>query len=184
MSHNPHESTPGRYLPITTAAASSGNGSTSPQNPPSPPKLSKALSDPSPANPKPLALACPVPGCPLVFRGDRPHGYLKRHLGRPGVYKRTGENKATWIRLHKTEYDRTVAGGIVPEERGPGASSVGVQKVARLEEFELRARSMGITEKALITQKMTIWEGMYASGESSDSIDHAAWVLLDFFTNP
>ncbi|KAG0644643.1 hypothetical protein HOY80DRAFT_1110386 [Tuber brumale] len=173
MSHNPYESTPGRYVPATAATTSAGDESPSPQNPTSSPKLSKSLSDPSPAKPKPLALACPVPGCPLVFKGEKPHGYLKRHLKRPGVYMRTGDLRATWISLHKIEHDRLVAAGIVPAEREPEENSVRTQKVARLDEFELRARSMGITRKALVAQKVTIWEGMYAAKESGDSINVA-----------
>ncbi|KAG0638351.1 hypothetical protein HOY80DRAFT_1078746 [Tuber brumale] len=183
MPHSPHESTPGGYVPTTTAT-SSGNESTSPQDPTSSPKPSKALSDPSPADPRPLALACPVLGCPLLFRGEKPHGYLKRHLKRPGVYKRAGDQRATWIHLHKIEHDRLVAAGITSAKREPEANSMEAQKVARLDGFELRARNMGITEKASVTQKVTIWEGMYAAKESGDSIDHDAWVLLDFFTNP
>ncbi|KAG0639276.1 hypothetical protein HOY80DRAFT_1022630 [Tuber brumale] len=180
MSHNPHESTPGSYVPTTATTTSSGNESTSPQDPASSPKLSQALPDSSPVDAGPLALACPVLGCPLLFRGEKPHGYLKRHLKRPGVYKRTGDQRVTWIHLHNIEHDHLVAAGISPAEHEPEAGGVGTQKVARLDEFELRARNMGITEKALVTQKMTIWEGMYAAKESGDSIDVSILLFRPF----
>ena len=44
------------------------------------------------------------------------------------------------------------------------------QKMLRTVEFELRAKNMGVTEKALIAQKVAIWEGMYAAEQSGDSI--------------
>jgi len=40
---------------------------------------------------------------------------------------------------------------------------VKAQKRLRTAKFEKRAKKMGITERALITQKMEIWEGIFAA---------------------
>ena len=37
-------------------------------------------------------------------------------------------------------------------------------------EFELRARSMGITEEALVAEKVAIWEGMWAAEQNGEDI--------------
>lgn len=44
------------------------------------------------------------------------------------------------------------------------------QKMLRTAELEQRARNMGITEKTLVAQKVTIWEGMRSAEQSGDSI--------------
>ena len=41
----------------------------------------------------------------------------------------------------------------------------------RAAKFELSAKNMGITEKALIAQKVAILEGMYVAEQSGDSIE-------------
>lgn len=37
-------------------------------------------------------------------------------------------------------------------------------------EFELRARSMGITDENLVAQKVAIWEGMWVAKKRGDNI--------------
>ena len=37
-------------------------------------------------------------------------------------------------------------------------------------EFELRARSIGITEAKFVAQKVAIWEGMWAAKQNGDEI--------------
>ena len=44
------------------------------------------------------------------------------------------------------------------------------ERNSRNAEFELRARSMGITEEKFIAQKVAIWEGMWAARQSGDHI--------------
>jgi len=45
-----------------------------------------------------------------------------------------------------------------------------VQRRLRTAEFELRAINMGITEKALIAQKVDIWEGMWTAKQNGEDI--------------
>ena len=44
------------------------------------------------------------------------------------------------------------------------------KKKLRTAEFELRAKSMGITGEESIAQKVAIWEGMWAAQQSGDDI--------------
>ena len=44
------------------------------------------------------------------------------------------------------------------------------ERKSRTAEFELRVKSMGITEEKLVAQKVTIWEGMWAAKRSGDDI--------------
>jgi hypothetical protein len=97
--------------------------------------------------------------------------------------RRTGDEKAAWLRLHKIEHDRLLALGVTPAQRKREARKVRDLKASSAAGFELWARSMGITEKRLIDQKVAIWEGMYTAKQSGDSIGHGAWVLLDFSTS-
>jgi len=41
----------------------------------------------------------------------------------------------------------------------------------RTAEFELRARNMGITEDALVVQKVAIWEGMWVAKQNGKDIE-------------
>ena len=43
------------------------------------------------------------------------------------------------------------------------------QKRLRTAKFEKRAKKMGITERALIAQKVEIWEGMFAAEQHGDN---------------
>ena len=118
-----------------------------------------------------------------------PHRYLRRHLKYPGLYGRTGQEKKVWLNLHKTEHERLLATlGLAPfHNPNPNevlevnrADPVNIIKLvednneeegnSRTGEFELRARSMGITEEKLIAQKVAIWEGMWAAQQSGDDI--------------
>ncbi|KAG0129187.1 hypothetical protein HOY82DRAFT_652526 [Tuber indicum] len=185
MSFNSHEGTSGRYVISTTIApSSSSNENTILQNQTSSSSLSEALPSSTPANAWPSTLTCPVPSCPLVFKGEMPHGYLWRHLKRPGIHGRTGGEKDTWLQLHKVEHDRLLAAGITPAQRKREANRMRARKASRAARFESRARSMGITEESSVTQKIAIWEGMYSAEQSGDSVAHDAWVLLDFSTAP
>lgn len=71
--------------------------------------LSGVSPDSTNANPRPATFSCPVSGCSSVFKGKMAHGYLWRHLGRPGVHGLTGDEKATWQNLHGIEHDRLLA---------------------------------------------------------------------------
>ncbi|PUU72545.1 hypothetical protein B9Z19DRAFT_1137296 [Tuber borchii] len=97
-------------------------------------------------------------------------GYLWRHLKRPGVCGRIGDEKAAWRNLHRIEHDRLLPTRITRAERRREANKAKTQKKLRASKFELRARNMGITEKSLIAQKVAIWEGTYAAEQSRDSI--------------
>ena len=44
------------------------------------------------------------------------------------------------------------------------------ERKSSIAEFELRAKSMGITGEKFITQKVAIWEGMRAAQQSGDDI--------------
>lgn len=115
MPNNSYEGTPGRYLSRYTSSSSSEDENGIPRNPTSSRNGSRTLHDTSPSSPGTPALACPVLVCSLVFKGEMPHGYLWRHLKRPGVHGRIGEEKATWENLHKIEYDRLlVTRGMTP----------------------------------------------------------------------
>jgi len=49
-------------------------------------------------------------------------------------------------------------------------------------EFELRARSVGITDENLIAQKVAIWEGIRAAEQSGDSIGVSIFfIFLSFW---
>ncbi|KAG0129182.1 hypothetical protein HOY82DRAFT_652511 [Tuber indicum] len=173
MSPNSRQGTSGRYVVTTTNTISSSsfeNDNTSYQNPISSPNLSKTLPDSGVANAGPPPLTCPVLGCPLVFKGEMSHGYLWRHLKRPGIQGRTGDEKDAWLQLHKIEHDRLVATGITPAQRKREANRMRARKASRAARFELRAKNMGITEEGLVSQKIAIWEGMYTAEQSGDSI--------------
>ena len=44
------------------------------------------------------------------------------------------------------------------------------ERNSRTAEFELRARSIGITGEMFVAQKVAIWEGMWAAKQNSDDI--------------
>ncbi|PWW73248.1 hypothetical protein C7212DRAFT_346978 [Tuber magnatum] len=175
---------PGRHVPTSTAASSSPQDErTTPQNPISSFNHSNALPDPTLANTRPLTLTCPVPCCSLAFDKKTPHGYLWRHLRNPGVYRRTGEEKAAWLHLHKIEFDRLAATDITPAQRKREANrmrarKVREQKALKAARFELRARNMGIREKELAAQKVAIREGMHAAKQRGDSIGFNALTMI------
>ncbi|KAG0633640.1 hypothetical protein HOY80DRAFT_1104095 [Tuber brumale] len=187
MSDNSTEGMRELYAPsnidTTTTSCAEGEGP-HPPNPNPSSSFLKALPDPTTANLMPSTLACPVSGCSLVFRGEMPDGYLWRHLNNPGIYWRTGSEKDAWLHLHKIERDRLLATRITPAQRKREASRIKAQKILRTVAFELRARDMGITEKALVDEKVAIWEGMSAAEQNGDSTEYSAWVLLDFCTDP
>ena len=108
MAQHSYEGGLGRYLPTYNSSSSSGNENAILQNSTSSPDLSETLRDmtPDPGSP---TLACPVSGCSLVFNGKMPYGYLWRHLKRPGVRGRTGDEKAAWLNLHKIEHEKLLA---------------------------------------------------------------------------
>ncbi|CUS14192.1 unnamed protein product [Tuber aestivum] len=174
------------YYVLTHTFSSSPNEKTIPRSHScSTSGLSKALKDPTTGNPEPPEIACPVSVCPLVFKGEMGDGYLWRHLKRPGIHGRTGDEKAAWLNLHKIEHDRLVATRITRAQRRSQANKNKAKaQMSRAAELELRARNMGITEETLIAQKVKIWEGMCAAKRSGDSVGYDAWVLLDFYTSP
>src|SRR5437588_12464918 len=112
MSHNSHEGVSRRSIPtaaIATTTSSSPDEKTIPKNPNFSYNLSNVPPDSTPAYAEPPALTCPVPSCSLVFKGKSPHGYLLRHLRHPGIHRRTGDEKDSWLQLHKIEHDQLVA---------------------------------------------------------------------------
>ncbi|KAG0135491.1 hypothetical protein HOY82DRAFT_536667 [Tuber indicum] len=131
------------------------------------------LADSIPTSPTPSTLSCPVSVCSLVFKGGMPHGYLWRHLNRPGVRGRTGDEKDVWLHLHKIQRDRLLATRSITSTpfRKHEANRVKAEKVSRTVEFELRATEMGITDKVLVDQKVAIWEGMCAAEQNGDIIE-------------
>ncbi|PWW73247.1 hypothetical protein C7212DRAFT_346977 [Tuber magnatum] len=171
ISGNPFEGMPGCYAPAASSTPPEVR-KTTPQNPTFPSYLPIAL--PVPTHTNTPTLPCPVPSCALVFDGKTPYGYLWRHLRRPGTYRRTGEERDAWLHLHKIEHDRLIAAGITPAQRKREANRVGVKKAReqkkRIAGFQLRARKKGITEEALVSQKVAIWEGMHVAKQSGDSI--------------
>ena len=44
------------------------------------------------------------------------------------------------------------------------------QKTSRAVRFASHARNMGITDEALVAQKVDIWEGMHAAKQNGDDI--------------
>ncbi|KAG0129177.1 hypothetical protein HOY82DRAFT_611032 [Tuber indicum] len=171
MSHNSREGVSGRYVHIApTLSFSFNDGKTIQQQHNSSLYPPHTLLNHSLSKPGPPALACPVQSCPSVFKGEMSCGYLWRHLKRPRISSRTGDEKAAWLRLHRIEHDRLLALGVTPAQRKREARKMRARKASRAAGFELWARSMGITEKKLIAQKVAIWEGMYAAKQSGDSI--------------
>ncbi|PUU83361.1 hypothetical protein B9Z19DRAFT_1119431 [Tuber borchii] len=151
----------GSNLPTyTSSSSSSRNENAIPQSPNSSSNLSKALRNTIPLNSGPPALSCPVSGCSMVFKGEIAHEYLWRHLKRPGIHRRAGDEKTAWLNLHKIEHDRLLATRLTRAQRRRETNKVKAQKMLRTAELEQRAKSMGITEKALVAQKVAIWEGM------------------------
>ncbi|PUU83355.1 hypothetical protein B9Z19DRAFT_1119396 [Tuber borchii] len=81
--------------------------------------------------------------------------------------------------------------GGMPERSLPAEISPSSQEYSRAEEerksraaeFELRAKSMGITEEKFIAQKVAIWEGMWVAQQSGDEIEYYAGVLLNAATS-
>ena len=111
MSHGSHDGMSRGYMPIDTgnSANSSENEKIIRQIPNPSSILLEALPDSAHVNPRSDTLSCPVLGCSLVFKGKMSHGYLWRHLGRPGVRGLTGDEKAVWQNLHRVEHDRLLA---------------------------------------------------------------------------
>ena len=105
MSHNSHDRIFGRYQ-ATDASASSETNNATPRCPNSSSILLRAFPDSTNVNPRPVALTCPVLGCSVVFKGKIPHGYLWRHLKRPGVHGLASDEKLAWKNLHKIHHDR------------------------------------------------------------------------------
>ena len=110
MSHSYHEGTSAGYVPTDTdnSTSSPGDQGIIRQIPNPPSILLEALPDIH-LKPRPDTLSCPVPGCPLTFKGKMASGYLWRHLGRPGVRALTSDEKSAWENLHKIEHDRLLA---------------------------------------------------------------------------
>ncbi|KAG0129184.1 hypothetical protein HOY82DRAFT_611047 [Tuber indicum] len=172
MSFNSHGGTSGRHVVTATTPSSfspfpsSSNENTIPQNQTSSFSLSEDLPNSTPTDGTLSVVTCPVPSCPLAFKGEMSHGYLWRHLGNPATHGRTGGEKGTWLQLHRTERDQLVAAGITPEHRRREAKRTRARKVR----FKSRAKNMGITEEGLVARKIEIWEGMYTAKESGDSM--------------
>ena len=80
------------------------------------------------------------------------------------------------------EHDRLVATrSTTPSFHKPGPKEVitnllatPAQKTARAARFASHARNMGISNGALVAQKVDIWEGMHAAKQNGDSIGVSA----------
>ncbi|KAG0642340.1 hypothetical protein HOY80DRAFT_1036903 [Tuber brumale] len=69
-----------------------------------------------------------------------------------------------------------------PHEESAGAGGVEEERRSRATEFEMRARSMGITGERLVAEKVAIWEGMWAAEQTGNDIQYGAGILLDAAT--
>ena len=116
MSPSSHEGTSRRYLSTDAdnSASPPENGENTLRTPNPSSILLGASHDSTHAKQGLDTLRCPVPGCSSVFKGKIPHGYLLRHLGRPGLYGLTTDEKASWENLHKIERDRLLATRSMP----------------------------------------------------------------------
>ncbi|KAG0135492.1 hypothetical protein HOY82DRAFT_536668 [Tuber indicum] len=182
MFHDSHEGMSGRYVLTysSSSSSSSSNEKDVPQNPSSFSGPSKAAIDSASTNRRPSAIVCPVSVCSLVFEGESPDGYLWRHLRRPGIHGRTGDEKAIWLQLHKIEHGRLLATRVTPAQRKREAKAMRAQKMLRIAKFEQRARNMRITERAMVAQKVAIWEGMFVAEQNGDSIGVSIIYSLPF----
>lgn len=147
-------------------------------------------------DPLPPPLSCPVSNCSSVFAGRTPQRYLSRHLKYPGIWGRTGEEKVAWINLHKIEHHRLIVtrsisslfhrlhlrgtsdganpanilGAAKSAKPKLRAKKLAQQRTLRAAAFMMRANEMGITDTALIAEKLAIWEGIWGDKEKGDSI--------------
>ena len=147
-------------------------------------------------NAGPSPLACPVPSCLFVLKGETPHWYFKRHLKYPGLHGRMGDEKEAWLNLHKIEHQRLLAslGSTSPPTKVlevNQAEHVDIIKLVennkaeeerklRTAEFEWRAKNVGITKEELVAQKVAIWEGMWAAEQNGDNIGVSIFIPLFF----
>ncbi|RPB00376.1 hypothetical protein L873DRAFT_1805162 [Choiromyces venosus 120613-1] len=99
MSHNSHEGISGHYIPIGTPL-SPKNENTIPDYSNLSANLSEVLWDHAPIHAGPSSLSCPVSGCSKVFKGDKSHECLLRHLKRPRNFKSSGYDEAVWRAHH------------------------------------------------------------------------------------
>ncbi|KAG0640970.1 hypothetical protein HOY80DRAFT_999745 [Tuber brumale] len=146
------------------------------------------------ADPNPPSLKYPVSSCSLVLTGGISQRYLRTHLKNPKICGRRGEERVAWINLHKTEHDRLIETGVTPTKPKLGAKKQEEEKISRTVAFRLRAGRLGITDAALVAEKLAIWEGMWVDKEKArcegladreaDELKHDAWVLLDTITDP
>lgn len=60
---------------------------------------------------------------------------------------------------------------VTPTQRRREANRAKAQKRLRTAGLEQRARNMGITEEALVAQKVAIWEGMRAAEQHGKDIE-------------
>ncbi|PUU72821.1 hypothetical protein B9Z19DRAFT_1136612 [Tuber borchii] len=201
MSVNPHEGTPGGSVPTEISSSSSSPSGKRVIILQAPSSSSDSLEArfSALANTGRSPLACPVSGCLLILKGEMPHRYLERHLKHLGLHGRTGDEKETWLNLHKMEYERLLAalGSSPSHNTGPKEvlevdqadyvdiikliedDKVEEERESGAAEFELRAKNISITEAKFVAQKVAIWEGMFTAKQNGDDIGYDAWVLLD-----
>ncbi|PUU72547.1 hypothetical protein B9Z19DRAFT_1137298 [Tuber borchii] len=176
MPNNYKDPMPGHYalaytLSNTTEVSNNDNRDRAiPQNPAPFSSLLQVLFNPATVDPLPPPLTCPVSNCSLVFTGRTPQRYLSRHLKHPGMHGRTGGEKAVWLNLHKIEHERFIAAHVKPRKPKLGAKKLAKRTISRAAAFRLRADKMGITDPALIAEKLAIWEGILGDNEKDDSI--------------
>ena len=60
---------------------------------------------------------------------------------------------------------------VTPTQRRREANRAKTQRKLRTAGLEQRARNMGITEEALVSQKVAIWEGMRAAEQHGKDIE-------------
>ncbi|PUU83356.1 hypothetical protein B9Z19DRAFT_1061048 [Tuber borchii] len=176
MPRSPQEDISAGYVPTDAdnSASSPENQAIFQQIPNSSSILVEALPNATNVNPRLDTLPCRVLSCSFVFKGKFPYGYLWRHLGRPGAHGLTGDERTAWENLHKIEHDRLLVTRITPAQRRREANRAKVRKRLRTAEFEQRAKNMGITEEALVAQKVVIWEGMRAAEKHGRDIEVCA----------
>jgi len=98
MSSRPHDDMSQGFIPNSI---SSSNGKNFPQAPIPSSDLLKVPPEPR--------LACPVSSCNFVHEGKRAKRNLMSHLNRPKISRRTGQEKAAWLNLHRIALNRILA---------------------------------------------------------------------------
>ncbi|KAG0135477.1 hypothetical protein HOY82DRAFT_600274 [Tuber indicum] len=169
MPSSPHEDMSERPPPTNTCSSSDEEAAL--QTPISSPNHSNAPPRGDSDNTFPSRLACPVSSCQAVFRGEMAHRHFWRHLKNPEISSLEGGEEVIWLNLHKVEHERFLSA--LEEDK------VEEERMSRTDEFESRAKNMGITDESFMAEKVAIWEGMWAAEQTGNDIQ----VNIPYFIN-